>query len=188
MNYMNQTKKMYTSRMMVAENGIGNMVNSKFAEEIGLVEKMRDVKNIEEYKYLLTVSQREFKPSYSNSYWIEGYPLGICPIRSKENINLIEWSLENGDFFSHPFALGDTVNRNYEKLLSILGVYSVEGRVPTDILVKKCGLLVTMEMTGGEFAYYLHDICTMEELTQHRKKMGLSTNLDRKEVFKNVSK
>lgn len=32
MNYMNQTKKMYTSSMMVVETAMGNMVNSKFAQ------------------------------------------------------------------------------------------------------------------------------------------------------------
>lgn len=169
MNQKSQTKKMYAHRILLESKRKERMIDFKFAEEKGLIGKMRVVKNSEEYKYLLSVCRRKFEPSPNpNSFWIEGYPIAICPIRSTEKIILIEWSLENGDFFSHAFSLADKLDECYQKLLSVLEVKSTGEQIPADILVKKCGLLVSVQLEGDGISYSLNDICSVKELNQYR--------------------
>lgn len=178
-----QMQKMYDHCRFVEMEGNGQMLDYDVYKQMGLVEDMRDVKSIEEYDYLCSASQRTFKrTSDSTSFWIEGHPLGITPIRSTEKFHLIEWSLENGDFLSYPFALTDGLDENYQKFLSVIGVMRFGRWVPTDILVKRCGLLVTARLEGDEVSYYLHDVCSIEELLKHKLNRLAKSNCEVKIV------
>jgi hypothetical protein len=175
MHDKNQTKKMYEHTRMMEVTKNQRTLDYETFEERGIIDKVRNVKNLIEYNYLLIESQRKLKRIKNvNQFWIEGYALNIAPIRSKENFNLIEFSLENGDFLTIPFALENGMDENYQKFLSAIKVHPLGKMVPVEILVKPFGLLVTSQLVGGEMSYYLHDICTLEELTETRKKIRFS--------------
>lgn len=162
----NQVKKMYEHIRLLEKAAIHPLeLDYDMCEEDGLIEEGRDVKNIHEYHYLLSESQRSFQETKnSNSFWIEGYALDFTPIHSKENFHLFEFSLKNGDFLSFPFALEKGLDENYLKYLTAIHVKPLEKRVPAEVLVKKFGLLVTPQIINGEIAYYLHDISSLEKL------------------------
>lgn len=170
-NKKKQMQQMYAHGQLIEMERNERILDHDIYQTMGLVNGMQDVKSIAEYDYLRSVSQRTFqRTADSTSFWMEGYPLEITPIRSTENFHQIEWSLENGDFLTHPFALSDGLDENYQKFLSVIRVAPFGKWVPTDILVKKCGLLVTSKIEGDEVSYYLHDICSVEELVKHRLK------------------
>lgn len=172
MQNKSQTKKMYEhTRMMETSKSLGMLEN----EKMGLIDKPRSVKSESEYHYLLSESNRKFQRQETvHTCWIEGYALDITSILSKENFHLIEFSLENGDFFTFPFALEKGMDGNYQKFLSTIGVQPLGKVVPVDILVKRLGFLVTPQMMNGEMAYYLHDLCPLEELAEKGMRIGQS--------------
>lgn len=175
MHDKNQTKRMYEHTRLMEVSKSQRMLDYKTFEEMGLIEKPRNVKNMSEYHYLLIESQRKFKRGKNvYPFWMEGYALSIAPIRSKENFHLIEFSLENGGFLTFPFALEKGMDGNYQKFLSAIRVQPLGKVVPVDILVKRLGFLVTPQMMNGEIEYYLHDICPLEELAEKRMRIEQS--------------
>ncbi|NRD77319.1 hypothetical protein HPT25_07380 [Bacillus sp. BRMEA1] len=175
MHNKNETKKMYELTRMLEVPKSQRRLSYKTLEEMGLIEKRRNVKNMSEYHYLLNESQRKFKRGKNiHPFWIEGYALNIAPIHSEENFHLIEFSLENGDFLTFPFALEKGMDENYLKFLSVIGVQPLEKMVPEDVLIKRFGLLVTSQVVDGEISYDLHDICRLEELAKIRMTMRFS--------------
>lgn len=122
-----------------------------------LVDKVRNVKSIAEYNYLLKISQ---KPFVQQGISMKGYPVGIQPILSEEGFHIVEFALENGDIVSHPFALADGLNENFNQLLHVMNVS--EENFLTDIFVKECLLYVSTSSCGNEVGYYLHNIEALE--------------------------
>ncbi|MCG1027618.1 hypothetical protein J5S49_04890 [Virgibacillus halodenitrificans] len=141
---------------MNLRNGHSNKKTS-FSKLESMKDEMRGVSEQGKYNYLAAISQYSFQPITIQGYWFEGYPLSITPIHREDSIYLIEFSLENGDFVLHPFA-AKSGDRKYQKLLSVLGVETTEGVVPTSILVKKCKLLISSKLKDGVFTYFLHDV------------------------------
>ncbi|MCM3315300.1 hypothetical protein M3603_01330 [Rummeliibacillus stabekisii] len=126
---------------------------------------------MQEYHYLLTESQRLLQdPKDCNCFWIEGYALSITSIHSKERINIVEFSLENGRFLSFPFALKVGMNKNYQKFSKAIRIKPSKIKIPEDVLVKKLGLLVSTQIENGIENYYLHNICPLEELKYKTKR------------------
>lgn len=152
-----QVKKMYAQNQLLRMIHNNERIDSDYCKANDLVEKKREVKNEQEYHYLTTVSMQPFHASTIHGYWLEGYPLSVTPIESEEQFLLIQFSMENGDFVSHPFALTWGMDANYQKLLSALGLEAVDKEL-SNIFVKKCSLLVSAKWEGGERTYFLHDV------------------------------
>lgn len=184
MHNNSQTKKMYEhTRMMGTSQSLVMQDNDRFMK-MGLITKPRSVKGISEYHYLLSESKRKFqRQETAHTCWMEGYALSIAPIRSKENFHLIEFSLENGDFLTFPFALEKGMDENYQRFLTIIEVQPLGEMVPVDILVKRLGFLVTPQMMNGEIEYYLHDLCPLEELAEKRMGVGQTEVIQMGGVF-----
>lgn len=167
MHNKSQTKKMYELARMKETSQSLRMEDNKRLIKMGLIDKPREVKSMSEYHYLLSDSNRIFQgQETAHACWIEGYALNITPILSKENFHLIEFSLENGDFLTFPFALEKGMDGNYQKFLSVIGVQPLDEVVPVNVLVKRLGFLVTPQMVNGKMEYYLHDLCPLEELAE----------------------
>lgn len=188
MNKKNQMKKMYAFSQMMEVLRNQGMLDYEIYDSVEAIGEVRNVKNIQEYAFLRSVSQRKFKNTKnSKQFWLEGYAIGISPISSTGNFHLIEFSLENGKFLSFPFALAKGLDENYQKFLSVIKVNAFGKMVPVEVLVKKLGLLVSAQYVDDEMSYYLHDICTVDELFQYRMKMEFS-NKSYLEVKSNESK
>lgn len=131
-------------------------------EEIGsncLVEPLIEVESMQEYEYLLQESQRKLNVKYSpDSFWIEGYVIGIQAILSKENFHYVYWSLENGAFLTDVFALTEGLNENYLHFLSMVDIKPAGNQIPEDILVEKCSLLVVKKRSNGLETYQIQFI------------------------------
>ncbi|SDQ06743.1 hypothetical protein [Virgibacillus salinus] len=177
---MNQEKNTVSfSRLEIRKQQ--RMLSYKEFEDWGIIDKKRDVKDIKENEYLRFVSQYKFRnPSNLYSFWIEGQPLGVTPIISEEKFHIIGWSLMNNDYLEHPFALANEMDGNYQKFLTAINVSPLGDMVPADIIMARCGLLVTVlpELVEGyelpeeeeeeQPSYFLHDVCSIMELADHR--------------------
>lgn len=131
----------------------------QFYKAMGLIDRPQVIEDDQVYESLVRKSQQSFFLTFSEEYhWLEGYPIGITPIKGKEQIYLIEFSLENGHFLLHPFALAKGLDLNYQQLLLALGGVHVDEHSIGNILMKKCIVSVSSKVENGESSYVLHEV------------------------------
>ena len=151
MNLQELTKKMHRQLLKKEVN---------WSDEPGLIDTIREVNNIEEYYYFHSTCKRNLEPTTSlDAFWIEGYVLGLTPIRSKENFYVLEVTLENGHFLKYVISLDKELSYNFEKLVAVMGIEYFAEIEPNILLCKPFNLLVTTNVEGNEPVYYLHDVC-----------------------------
>jgi len=167
MNNKNQAQKNDEINQLKSFECNDGQSHYEFAKEMGLILPEREVQSLTEYYQLILRSKRKLQDyKHPNSFWIEGYAIKIEPVVSKENINVIEFSLENGDFFNYVFVLEDGLNDSYLRYLEAINVYEAKDYVPADVLIRRCGFLLLEEWISGEKTYVLHDVCPADELSQ----------------------
>jgi len=173
-------QKMYECKL-VTEGKFNNGLTEYNEEDY--IEPIRDVKNIQEYEFLFQSSQRKLMYKASpNNFWIEGYVIGIQPIRSMENFHYFEWSLENGEFLTTVFAITDGLNENYLNFLSMVDVKPKGIRIPAEVLVKKCNLYVKKKVVDRKMTYQIQfitpwlGIVTTEDLNRTHYQFKALTN------------
>lgn len=141
---------------------------------------MNAMKKTKETKKYVNLHTEEVS-SLPERFWMEGYLIGYSPIEGTADTQLIrsridlEWSLETGESVFHELTLpdwdedGDAI---CEKLLTIFSMVPFQVDFLEELLVQRCGLLVTAEWVTDEeserLVYELHDLCSLEDLQRHR--------------------
>lgn len=141
---------------------------------------MNATKQMQEAKRYVNLHTEEVS-SLPERLWMEGYLIGYSPLEEKEGPETkspqieLEWSLETGESVFQKLTIADGYqdgDASFEKLITIFNVLPFQVNFLNELLVKRCGLLVTAEWITDEetgyLTYELHDLCSLEELQNYR--------------------
>ena len=142
--------------------------SSQWYRDMNLFCTPRDLKNQQEYQYLMKTSKQLFcRNNVLEGSWNKGYIIEIIPIRSKEDFFILKFLMEDGNVVSFPFALAPGLDRNLQTFFAVLQVELVDDVIPSELFFQELLLFVSSKREGNELSYYLHDVEKLNDVIEN---------------------